>query len=99
MCSCAGSIERLLAPKDFFNHLYHHFLCAADNTLHLEQFANSTHTLFVDEKCSVAALIEGDPETERELCVMAMASVYSIHAGVKDSCSLENHFELLLVPH
>lgn len=90
MCFYAGSIQRLLTPKDFFNHLYHHFLCAADNTLHLEQFANSTHTLFVDEKNAVAALVEGDPETEREQCVMAMAAVYSVHAGMRDLCGLEN---------
>lgn len=82
-----GSIERLLAPKDFFNHLYHQFLCAADNSLHLEQFANSTQTLFVDEKNAVAAFVEGDIETERELCVSAMAAVYSVHAGLFGSPS------------
>ncbi|GMH45130.1 hypothetical protein BSKO_13087 [Bryopsis sp. KO-2023] len=77
-----GSINKLVAPKDFFNHLYHRFLCAADNTVNLDQFANEKQSLFADEKQSVAAFVEGDPEEERELCVRAMAAVYSIHAGV-----------------
>lgn len=77
-----GSVERLAAPKDFFNALYHRFLCSADEGLRL---ACDTTLLDVSRReaddWNVAALVEGDPEAERELCVQAMAAVYSVHAA------------------
>ncbi|CAD7701733.1 unnamed protein product, partial [Ostreobium quekettii] len=51
--------------------------------LHLDRRADPDGTLrLMDEKDSVTAFVEGDPEEERELCIKAMAAVYSEHAGV-----------------
>ena len=72
-----------MSPKDFFNTLYHRFLCAADVSLHLDRLASDESiSPLVDEKSRVAAFVEGDPEEERELCIKAMAAVYTEHAGV-----------------
>lgn len=76
-----GSIENLICPKDFFNALYHRFLCEADESIHLELIASSRRSSVDDEKTTISAFVEGDPTYERELCISAMASVYSVHAG------------------
>lgn len=77
-----GSIEQLQNPKDFFNALYHKFLCEADHSIHLEQLAATSKQVTTEEKSTIAAFLEGDSENERELCIRAMACVYSIHAGI-----------------
>eukprot|EP00210_Caulerpa_lentillifera_P007523 g7188.t1 len=76
-----GSIEKLICPKDFFNALYHRFLCEADESVHLDLIASCRRSSIDDEKSTVSAFVEGDPTYERELCISAMAVVYSVHAG------------------
>lgn len=82
MCDLTGSIENLICPKDFFNALYHRFLCEADESIHLELIASCRRSTVEEEKSAVSAFVEGDPTYERELCISAMAAVYSIHAGL-----------------
>ena len=89
-----GAVEKVAAPKDLFQALYHHFLCLADRGLQMETASlgltptsNPTPTPTPTPAASglspsVAAGVQGDAEAERVLCIRAMTAVYSKHAGL-----------------
>ena len=72
-------MEKLAQPKEIFQALYNHFLRLADSAaMHRsEQTAAGSPS----DTSSLAAFVHGDPESNRVLCVRAMAAVYDHHAG------------------
>ena len=91
-------VERLPAPKEFFAAAHHRLLCLGDATLAgaaagLGSAAGSAGGTLAAGGAngygkgglsvgSAAGSLRWDAEGDRELCVRAMAAVYSAHAGV-----------------
>lgn len=69
-----GAVEKVAAPKDLFQALYHHFLCLADRDLQAAPAGGPGSP-------SRGAGPHRDVEAERVLCIRAMAAVYQKHAG------------------
>ncbi|KAK9809260.1 hypothetical protein WJX72_012293 [[Myrmecia] bisecta] len=74
-----GAVEKLAAPKDLFQALYHQFMCLADGGLRPFEALDQQRG---KQESALAAFVEGDPESDRELCARAMAAVYHVYAGV-----------------
>ncbi len=68
-------MEKLVTPREFFNATYHHFLATASSELQLERWAAAS--------CGAANAdaLQAKAQAEQELCVRAMAAVYTHHAG------------------
>ena len=85
MCSWGslqGAVEKVAAPRDLFQALYHHCLCLADKGLQLNSGGmGPTPTPTPSGSGLAPPGAAGDAEAERLLCIRAMAAVYSKHAG------------------
>lgn len=87
----AAAINKLAAPKDFFNAAYYCMLAAAAAA----GGAPGLATALAKGGRGGSLATDADPEATQELCVRAMAAVYSAHAG--EGCDVGGGEDMLPV--